>query len=86
MYVLVPDDMEFLVRFNEIESPLLTSLRDYTLMELYVEEAELIRDAHKAWSDIHRQLPAVLKWKDLPEDGAAPDPGGYLLHSPRGRS
>ncbi|WP_141758028.1 hypothetical protein [Streptomyces sp. LUP47B] len=85
MYVLVPDDMEFLVRFNEIESPLLTSLRDYTLMELYVEEAELIRDAHKAWSDIHRQLPAVLQWKDLPEDGAAPDQGGYLLHSPRGR-
>ncbi|MDH6604515.1 hypothetical protein M2164_000150 [Streptomyces sp. SAI-208] len=85
MYVLVPDDMSFLVRFNEIENPLLSHLRDYTLMELYLDQAELIRNAHKAWREIHRGLPAVLKWERLPEDGAPPQAGGYLLHSPHGK-
>lgn len=84
MHVLVPDDMEFLVRFSEIENPLLSSLRDYTLMELYLDQAELIREAHIAWREIHQRLPAVLKWEKLPEDGAPPQTNGYILHGPRG--
>ncbi|RRR75876.1 hypothetical protein [Streptomyces sp. RP5T] len=85
MHVLLPDDMEFLVRFTEIENPLLTSLRDYTLMELYLDQAELIRDASNAWRAIHQRLPAVLKWEKLPDDGAPPRSAGYVLHSPKGK-